>query len=357
MKKLNLQKFLEKNSVLELEKKLSIVTKRHDRYKNLILFKYDQISSPKHDEIVRECRGVILDENNNWNVVCFPYERFLNYGELGAAEIDWRTASIYEKLDGSLCTLFWYDNKWNVSTSGTPDASGDVGDFGFTFEELFWRVWKELDYELPNGTSSTVYCYMFELLTPFNRIVVQHKKNRIVLHGVRNVHNFNEETPEFYKWECVKKYPLGSVKEVIDSLQSMNPIEQEGYVVVDANFNRLKVKSPKYVALHRMIDHMSNKRMLEIVRTNEAAEFLTYFPEWSDLHKEIKDKYFALLIEVNQCYNTVKSIESQKDFALAVKDYPFAGALFTMRSGKITSFEDFFAKIQIKNLEGLLGLK
>jgi len=41
---------------------------------------------------------------------------------------------------------------------------------------------------------------------------------------------------------------------------------------------------------------------------------------------------------------------------LAIKDYNFAGALFTMRSKKINNFEEYFSKLPIKNLEKLLDL-
>src|SRR3990167_7965385 len=342
------QDFLRSNSVQSLCDKYSILAKQHSKYPNLYLLKYDQIKSNMKDSLVQECRGIILDQDQDWKVISFPYTKFFNYGESEAAEIDWRTAQIYEKLDGSLCTLYWYDNKWNVATSGTPDASGEVNGFGMTFEKLFWDVWEQLGYDAPNDR---LCCYMFELCTKYNRIIVQHKKSRLVLHGARSILeecSFAEVEPQLAvqetllrsnNWEVVQRYPLGSVKDILDSLHSMSPTEQEGYVVVDAKFNRIKVKSPRYVALHRMIDGMSSKRMLEIVRTNESSEFLSYFPEWAELYNEIKDKYFALLIEVNQCYNQFKSIENQKEFALAVKDFAFRGALFTMRNGKVKSFE------------------
>src|SRR5689334_3182288 len=62
-------------------------------------------------------------------------------GEKWADEIDWATATVYEKLDGSLVTLYWcaaprchphittsrYEQEWNVSSSGVPDASGMCG--------------------------------------------------------------------------------------------------------------------------------------------------------------------------------------------------------------------------------------
>lgn len=43
--------------------------KRHPKYPNLVQFTYDSIKSPKDDPIVIECRGIILDENDNWKVV------------------------------------------------------------------------------------------------------------------------------------------------------------------------------------------------------------------------------------------------------------------------------------------------
>jgi tRNA splicing ligase len=56
--------------------------------------------------VVQECRGLILDESANWRIVAFPYTKFFNYGEEHAASIDWSTACVQEKLDGSLmyCT-------------------------------------------------------------------------------------------------------------------------------------------------------------------------------------------------------------------------------------------------------------
>lgn len=79
-----LQKFLRSgyNEPLKcLEVELGIKCKRHPRYPNLILFVYDQIDSPKVHPIVRSARGHILDEDNNWEHVCRPFDRFLNWGE------------------------------------------------------------------------------------------------------------------------------------------------------------------------------------------------------------------------------------------------------------------------------------
>ena len=36
---------------------------------------------------------------------------------------DWQSSKIYEKLDGSICALYYYEG-WNVASSTKPDASG-----------------------------------------------------------------------------------------------------------------------------------------------------------------------------------------------------------------------------------------
>lgn len=85
-----------------------------------IMFKYNQLSSDFTIPLVREARGIIFRESN-WGCVCFPFMKFGNYGESYCPNIDWNTASVQEKVDGSLIK-FWYDNGWHISTNGTIDA-------------------------------------------------------------------------------------------------------------------------------------------------------------------------------------------------------------------------------------------
>ena len=60
------------------------------------LLKYSQIDSDFNNEIVRECRGLIIDKN--FNPVCVPFYKFGNYGESYADNIDWTTAKVEEKI-------------------------------------------------------------------------------------------------------------------------------------------------------------------------------------------------------------------------------------------------------------------
>ncbi len=352
---MELQDYLIDKGLTELAQEYNLKVNRHSQIDNLVCLKYSQIESPMGEKIVQQCRGIILDEANNWSVVSYPYDKFFNYGEGHAPELDWNTAKVYEKLDGSLMTLYFYQGKWRVQSSGMADGAGDVYDFGCTFSQLFWQVWQELEYQLP---SETEYCFMFELMTPYNRIVVRQHQNDLVLHGVRNLKTLTESDPHLwgskYSWRVVNTYPLQTLAEIITASNSLDPMDSEGYIVCDAQFKRIKVKSPQYVAIAHLRSGFSSRRMLEIIATNEGEEFLNYYPEWTDLYHQIRVKYDALIQDIETQYSQHKNIAEQKDFALAVKHLPYSGILFNLRKGKTNSIRESLAQTSIHKLEDLL---
>ena len=68
---------------------------------DLYLFKYQQLNSDFSIKAVQESRGCIIEiKGNTARYVCRPFDKFFNYGEEQAAEIDWKTARITEKIDG-----------------------------------------------------------------------------------------------------------------------------------------------------------------------------------------------------------------------------------------------------------------
>ena len=81
------------------------------------LLKYDMLESDFSEPMVQEARGSIFTFNKEWKCVCHPMDKFFNYGEVYASDIDWETAKVYEKVDGSLMKL-WYCDGWHLSTNG-----------------------------------------------------------------------------------------------------------------------------------------------------------------------------------------------------------------------------------------------
>lgn len=352
-------------SLQELENKLAIKHKRHNKYPHILSLKYNQIDSPMGDPIVQECRGLILDENNNWKIVARGLNKFFNYGEGYAAKILWNnTTRTQEKIDGSFCLLYFYNNEWHVATTGTPDASGNVGDSGKSFANYFWETLGDrFDFQASGANN---FCFMFELTGPLNRVVVPHTKADLTLLGARQVGTWNEVhqsvTSHFFpSISVVKEFSLQSIQEITDTFSTMSPLKQEGYVIVwvnpDGSFGRVKTKHPGYQALHHAKNGFTIKTFVENVRTGETSEFVTAFPEYLPLIEEVKNRYNILLLSLHGDYEKFRHIESQKDFALAIKDNSRCGAaLFALRAGKVRSFREFLAeKTNIDSLMVMLG--
>src|ERR1017187_359220 len=332
---LEIQKFLRStpNGIEELKARYAIDCKRHGEYPNLALFKYSQISSNFAEPIVQEARGIILDESDNWKVVCYTFKKFHNQSEPLAAKVDWLSARVQEKKDGSLCQYFYYDNRWHIATSGTPDASGEVNGFGITFAKLFWDTWSNSQWKTFGQFFCPGDCYAFELCGPQNRVVVDHKESYLTLIGIRHLDDLKEMPVEQFKW-AVKQFPIHNVDDCIKAAEALNPMQQEGFVVVDRNFNRIKIKSPAYIMLHHAKDSLSKRRMCEIVRKGEYSEFQTAIetlPELKKIFDEIYLKHETVVAAATFTYKYLKDADNQKDFAFLATKTPYANVLFNMR--------------------------
>jgi len=355
---LEVQRYLRSDdgSLEGLREEFGIRHNRHRTFPNLITLKYNQIDSPMGVRLVQECRGLILDEEDDWNVVARPFDKFFNHGQGHAAEIDWLTAKVQEKMDGSLLILYHYADDWHVATSGLPDAAGGVQGFSMTFADLFWSTWAVEGYRLPVNFPG--YTFMFELTSKFNRIVVPHDEPHLVLIGVRGP-NGREQSTDYWApfYRTVTEFPLSTMDDVLTSLDRMDPLKQEGYVIVDESFNRVKVKHPGYVAVHHMRDTASPKAFLEVIRSGESPEFLTYFPEFESEFLDIKGRYDRLVGHLEEAYEEIQDIEVQKDFALKAVKTRHPGTLFSLRSGKVSTTREALGSIHIYKLMSLLGLR
>jgi len=363
----------------DLENEFHIHSKPHADYPNLIGFKYDMLDSPMGEQIVQECRGLILDSDNNWDVICHPFNKFFNSAEGHAAEIDWDSAVVQEKVDGSLIMLYFYNNNWHVGTSGSPGASGPVCDLDSdltwdcdgtqlklpqTFAEYFWQVvdnvYSDCDAFVPMAKR---ICFMFELMGPLNRIVVPHRQPKLAILGARELIS-GEEIPAKeveQMFHCgipaVKEFSFDNLDDLLYTLNDMPPLEQEGYVVVDKYFNRIKVKNPGYVALHHAKDGLTQRAFVEIARRGETSEVLTAFPEFEPFVNDAKERFDLLLSELRKDYDRLKNISEQKEFALQAVQTKCSGALFSVRAGKARDIREYLIKMHVDKLMRLLGYK
>ena len=204
------------------------------------------------------------------------------------------------------------------------------------------------------------HCFMFELTGPFNRIVVNHKETKLTLLGSRNLETQEEmlasKTEDIFHIgiPVVGDFNLLSTDDLIKSFETMKPLEQEGYVVVDGTFHRIKVKHPGYVALHHAKDGMTFKAFVEIVRAGESSEVLTAFPEFKPMFDQVQIKYDALVKQVESDYNDLNGILVQKEFAFGAVKSKLPGALFALRAKKTESIKHYLKDMRLDNIVAML---
>lgn len=302
-----------------------------------VLFAYNQIETDMSLPESIEARGIIFEKNEEFTPVCVPFFKFWNYGETRASALDHSSLSIYEKVDGSLIKFWWsniYD-KWIISTNNTISAySAGLPDNPMftTFGDLVSDILRQKGIMCLDSIFDRGNTYMFELTSIYNKVVIRHTESTLTFLGYRD----NSTLQEFEPYDIylndeivlnkVKKYPMMSMDDVLKACEIMHG-EQEGFVLVDKNFNRAKVKSPFYVTLHHAKDNgqFTSEKAIRIIQINEVQEFLTYFPEFEPFFTEIDEMVDIYINDMAECLcvvqRGVKDALSRKDIALQLKKH------------------------------------
>lgn len=361
---------------------------------------YDQIEAKEADPLAQECRGLVLacedghivqgtvspEGRTNRDDICpqktkilaFPMKRFFNYGQGAAATIDWTDSeiSVLEKLDGTLCIVYYdpFTAQWCVATRAVPEADLLMDNGIFTFRTLFEKALfdtcgKSFEDYVSKLNINITYC--FELTTPYNRIVVNYKDNRVTLLSARRLDNHKEfyleymthqDTSKLSFWNnlpydlygvpMVQVHKFTTVNDLIDWVSSLNPMEHEGVVVRDSNFNRVKVKNAAYVAYNRARDVLgtSERNCLELILQEKDDDVIPFLPE--EIVKnliKIKAGLHIVLQHYDDAYAAAKAEadmklpNDKKTFALIIKKYDlmWSAPFFQMFDGKVSSMKDF----------------
>lgn len=359
---------------------------------------YDQIES-KAGPVVNQCRGLILGVASPLTagqvsgqepvgptmIYARPFDRFFNLGDSNAAQVDLNNPNtvFYEKLDGTCCIVWWnpITSKWCVATRAVPLADKSMSGWDdLTFRGLFekalfeslnriehyagkipahlcFEVWSEMHLDKQNT-------YVFELTTPLNRIVVSYPEYTVWLLGVRNTQSGQElEIDQFGELfagvPTCPSHKLNDLPGLLEFVGSKTPFEQEGVVVCDNQFNRVKVKSLAYMAYNRVRDSAANspRAIMELILTEKLDDVLPVLEPYVQAQATaIQDgtrKLFQTMETVYQeILGEIQGQENQrKAFALAVQARKvWMAPLMDRFIGRCSNLEDWLQKR--KNTDG-----
>ena len=288
----------------------------------------------KWDEITLVMRGTVLD--NEGELIAKSFDKFFNLTELQS--IPNEEFDVYEKLDGSLGILFYYNGEWIFASKGSFTSEQAIKG-----KEIFDKKYSHVKLDI-------VITYVFEIIYQRNRIVVDYGDcEDVVLTGAFT--SFAELNIDHYLFDGltrVKKYvgltDIGGIKTMIGN-------NREGFVIKFRDSGiRAKIKSDEYVRLHRLLTNFSNVDIWECLRNKtNFNDFLERTPDEFDgwvkgvmnhlVYKyNIMEEIACLLFEDFKEKRPGFPLDSvgKKEFAMWVKEQPkkFHGVLFSLYDGK-----------------------
>lgn len=398
------QKFLENKTFGDLAKEHGVYAS-FSKSGHKWSLNYDQIEAKESDPLAQECRGLVLScedgrshltqavqlngklsydhiSPGNTMVLAYPMKRFFNHGQGSAADINWSDPglSVLEKLDGTLCILYFdpFTKQWCVATRSVSEADLLMDNGLFTFRTLFEKALMDTAgksfYEYTSVLNTRI-TYCFELTTPYNRIVVNYPNCRVTLLAARWIYSKFDEIDLSFKnqefaWRndalvpvpfdmngvpVVQAHTYTSIDELINWVSSLNPMEHEGVVVRDSQFNRIKVKNAAYVAYNKVRDALatSQRNMVELILTEKDDDVIPMLPEEivNNLQK-IKAGIQVVIKQHDENYLAAKAQADtimpgdKKTFAILVtknKDL-WTAPFFSMFDGKSANMKDFIQK-------------
>lgn len=324
-------------------------------YNGKISLAYDQLSARNNDPLACQCRGLILRELT-LDVVAYPFDRFFNEGQDEAAEIDWSTARFEEKLDGTLLIVYWDDvaNRWMCGTRNMCEAQGNINGAG-TFAELADVAALEagvgatdLNSLLEGIALNRRNTYMMELTGPHNTIVCQYRALGLTLLGARSLDTFEELDPTLFEVNMglptVATWSFSSLAELTEVIRTWDPRDHEGVVIKDARFNRIKVKSPAYVAAAHASESLGNswRAVCDAILTGIADDLIGIVPPLVEERiNRLRPVVAEVISKTEADYAEICGEDNMKSFAEMAKVRIWPAALFSVKRQKAASVGDF----------------
>lgn len=270
---------------------------------NLFIVSYDHIRTSFNKKGSIALRGTIFELDNNnifrGKIVCLPFYKFFNYGESNSYKGDYNNIySIYEKIDGSLIKLYYYNNKWCIGSNNMLNVY-DCPIDNKTLGDIFDIAIKKYNFNYNNLDKNKIYC--LELVSPENRIVLKYNNYELYHLMTRCMITLDEYEDDIGIPKPIN-YKYKNLDDVILSLKNIE--EKEGYVIKYKCGNRVKIKSEWYILNHHMGDRenrLSGKNILKYILNDIVDDIIGRYP---DIIPEV-DKMKNKLIEFNNECNSI----------------------------------------------------
>ncbi|MFE2099545.1 RNA ligase [Streptomyces sp. NPDC059468] len=294
------------------------------------------------NEVTEQTRGLIVHSVTG-EVVARPFRKFYNWDQIPHLHSSLLQQPVegYIKWDGSLGILYGLNTGEHAIASRGSFTSPQAQ---HATEVLYERY--------PTFEPILGLTYLFEIVYPENRIVVDYKDmDDLVLLAVLDTETGKTMPAGAYDWPGPVNEPLGfhNMLDVIAAMRKQDPNE-EGFVVRwPWSDTRAKFKFDEYVRLHRILTNVSTLSVWDALANGQGIEeWIDRVPDefYSWVHKvvhrlesdysrtyaDIADDYDWIMRRLRRPETDVK--KRRKEFALLAQETPYPGLLFRLYDGK-----------------------
>ena len=297
------------------------------------------------DQYTKACRGLIIDDDRN--VIARPFSKIFNYGEIDESGEDVENIAerpkFYHKLDGVLGITYPTESEVAVATRGS-----------FTNpQSQFATRW--LQDRIPPSKLKPEYTYLFEIIHPDSRIVINYEFEGLVLLAVLS----KDGTHELDHIKEGLRLGIGFARDMIftDILQAVSFLKEadgreiEGFVAKFSNGYRIKMKAEDYVRMHRMIFHTSSKDIWLALQENRLESIYEVLPD--EMFQWVRDIEEGLISQYNELMETgnyiaktaLRKYETKEEIARYIKLFPEKAIAFQIANGKVPKAETLVWKM------------
>jgi RNA ligase len=302
---------------------------------DLTLYNYTNktVFEKNWNECTLSARGLVLNKDV---VVARPWKKFFNLGERPEDKLPVEIPELSKKYDGSLVIVFWCGT-WMCCTRGCWDNQ----------QTKYVNEWL-----ITNGIKlNKNNTYMFELIAPWNRIVVPYKTVDLILIGIVETNTCRDFSYKETR-DVAIQHGLTPIEFDIRPINSINLDEKtinEGFVARFSNGYRVKIKYKQYLRLHKILTGLSITGIWEMLRDNQNIEMVDIpdeFIDWYTTHKtNILKQYTDLEAKAISTFEIIKlkQYQNRKEWALEISKYKdIATILFRMLDNR--SYNDIIWK-------------
>lgn len=307
---------------------------------NLIGLKYNAVIwTTGFHNLAKLCRGKVIDIET-MTIVSYPFDKFFNVNEVSETKEDIikklvsESTYVYttDKKDGSTIIVSLYKNKPLITTNGSFENDQIV-----LAEQLLKKKYPKFLKEIKEG-----YTYIFELIHPENRIVINYGNEKsLYLLAVRDLRTEKllslDEThiiANDFDFPVPQTFSFKNLSDILYLAHTERNTNREGWVLrigqKDGGEFMLKIKLDEYFELHSAFSKITLTfvyrhllandldDIISIVSENQQKEIKEYIKEIENIREKIKENSENLTENICKKFAT-SLIVARTDRELTVK--------------------------------------